>query len=198
MINDSGSIDPTGIDQTKMADIMQNINNTATIALIVAPPIDSDLKIINDNSTTTIQKYLNTTTGIIEEGLFSPSNGILQGLSSGGIGIKSDYPSYYQNIYNSLKAIEVPSSWKEIHKSTLTSFLQLSSSFKAMMTLQEDPVKASFALQQIQSSFLGLTGILNSASRLAKSQNVPTDSIMQMVQSANIYLPAQTGLPVPK
>ncbi len=190
MIDNSGTVDPTRLDYSRLADILQSVNNEATVAMIIPPTADADIKIVDDNSPATTAKYLNTITGIIEDGLFSQTSGMLQAFNQSG-GISSQYPAYYQNVYNSLKIIEVPSSWKEIHKSTLTVFLQLTNSFKNMMNLQEDPIRASLALNQIQSSFMSLADILNSATRLAKNQNIPLDPIMQMVESANKVLPQQ-------
>jgi len=190
LITDSGDIDPGQMTDSKLADIMQSINNEATIALIVPPPTDADIKITDDNSRETVTKYLNSVGSIFEETLFSKSSGMLQGISMSG-DISSEYPAYYQNIYNSLKIIEVPSSWKEMHKSTLTVFLQLANSFEIIQKLDEDPVKAGFAANQVQSSFLSLIDILNSITQLAIKQNIPLDPVMQMLESAG-NLPQST------
>jgi hypothetical protein len=188
LINDSGAIDPNQMNETKLADIMQSINNEAVITLIVPPPTDADIKIIDDNSQAAVAKYLNSLAGIFEEGLLSKP--IVGGVNEDG-NISPEYPAYYLNIYNSLKIIEVPSSWKEIHKSTLTIFLQLANSFEVIQKLEEDPVKASFAINQVQSSFLSLIDILNSITQLAIKQNIPLDPIMQMLESAS-NLPQST------
>ena len=82
--------------------------------------------------------------------------------------------------------MEVPSSWKEVHRSALVTFKQLGNSFEVMKGTEEDPVKSSFALQQIQDSYLQLINILNQATKLAKSQNIQTqDSLFQMLEGIN-------------
>jgi hypothetical protein len=188
-INDSGNFDPAQVTDKQYADILQSISNEAALSLFVPPLADSDIKITEDNSPGTIKKYLNSITVIIEEGFFS-SVGIITTDISNATNPNSEYPSHYQKIYESLKIIETPSSWKEIHKATLLDFLQLATYFKAMQNLDKDPVKASFALSQIQESFMQLPNLLNQATRLAKSQNIPTeDSILEMIRSANNLLP---------
>ncbi len=188
VINNSGELDPREMTGQKFADILQSINAAATLSLMIKPPSDSDIRITTDNGKEAVRKYLNSITGIIEEGLFSSSGIIYQSVGETG-GTSSAYPTYYEKIHGSLLIIEVPSSWKELHKALLTDFLQLASSFKAMANINEDPIKATFALSQIQDSFLQLINLVNQASSLAKSQNVPTDdSILQMVESANSIL----------
>lgn len=188
-INDSGNFDPAQVTDEQYADILQSISDEAALSLFVPPLADSDIKITEDNSPETIKKYLNSITVIIEEGFFS-SVGIITADISNATNPSSEYPNHYQKTYESLKIIEVPSSWKEIHKATLLDFLQLATYFRAMQNLEKDPVKASFALSQIQESFMQLPNLLNQATRLAKSQNIPTeDSILEMIRSANNLLP---------
>jgi hypothetical protein len=190
LVNDSGQIDPTQATDQKQADILQSVNNDATLMFLIPPLTDADIKISDDNSPGAIGKYLNSITAIIEENLFSSITNVTSGVND-ITGSNSTYPDYYQKAYDSLKVIEVPSSWKELHKATLLDFLQLANSFKAMRDLNEDPVKASFALTKIQDSFLQLLNLLNQASNLAKSQNVSTqDSILQLIQSAGGILPS--------
>lgn len=189
LVNDSGQLDSNSLTSKKYADIMQDITNAAAVSLAVVTPTDNDIAITDDNSQAAVQKYLKTLSSLIEEGLFSTSSNITSGIGESGVSDK--YPSYYENVYNSLKVIPVPSSWKELHKTTLTTFLQLSTSFKAMTTLEDDPIRASFSLNQIQQSFLHLVDLINQATQLAKSQNVPIDdSILNMMQTANSSLPS--------
>lgn len=186
MITDSGNVDPNQLDQNKLADIMQSINNEATVAMMVQPPTDADIKISDDNSVPSVTKYLNTLAGIIERGVSYSSN-ISKNINQ-TVNVPPEYSAYYQNIYVSLEIVETPSSWKEIHKSMLTIFLQLATSFKNMGNMQDDPVRASFALNQIQSSFLSLTNTLSLITQLATKQGIPANSIVQMLQSMDSLL----------
>jgi len=181
---DSGQIDPSSITSKQFTDIMADISASATIFLAVKPIGDDDIKISDDNDPEAIRKYLNTITPIIEEGFMSSTSAITSGAVDGTGADKTN--NYYDQIYNSLKIVAVPSSWKEIHKQALTDFLKLKSGFSAISDVESDPVKASFAISQIQDAFLQLSNLIKSASDLAKSQNVQTqDSILNLYQSAD-------------
>jgi hypothetical protein len=185
-IDDSGNFNPTRVTDKQYADIIQSISEEAALSLFIPPLTDSDIKITEDNSPEVIKKYLNSVTVIIEENLFS-SAGIMTTDADKIVNPNSGYPDHYRKTYESLKIIEVPSSWKEIHKAALLNFLQLANCFKVMQNLEEDPVKASFALIQIQESSLQLLNLLNQAARLAKSQNIPIeDSILEMTLSSTL------------
>lgn len=184
IINDSGEIDPTQVTEKTYADILESIDNEGALSLYLSPPSDSDMKIINDNSEEAVKKYLKSISFIIEGGIVS-SQGINEIATP-----NSTYHLYYENAYYSLRVIEVPSSWKEIHRAATLTFAQLANSFKIMRNLEEDPVRASLALNQVQSSFFSLINMLNSIVQLAIKQNIPLDSIMQMLQSANGFLPS--------
>lgn len=182
IINGSGELDPAQVSEKQYADILETVNNEGALSVYLPPPSDSDMKIINDNSKEAVEKYIKSISFIVEGGVFS-SEGINEIATP-----NSTYHLYYENTYYSLRVIEVPSSWKEIHGATMLTFAQLANSFKIMRNLEEDPMRASFALNQVQSSFLSLANILNSITQLAIKQNVPLDSVLQMLQSANGFL----------
>lgn len=189
LVDDTGELNPDQMTTQTYADILQSVGNEAALSTYVRPISDSEIKIAQDNDKKTIEKYLKSAIIILEEGLFSSSTGIMSGLSTVG-DPNSTYHLSYENAYNSLKTLEVPSSWKEIHKTTLVVLAQLATSFKAMGNFQDDPIRATFALNQIQDSSIQLLNLLNQASNLANLQEIPTeDSILQIIQSANSYLP---------
>jgi len=180
---DSGQIDPSSMTSKQFADIMADISASATIFLAVKPIGDDDIKISDDNSPDAVKKYLNTITPIIEEGFMSSTSAITSAVDGSELNKTN---SYYDQIYSSLKIVTVPSSWKELHKQALTDFLKLKSGFSAISDVESDPVKASFAISQIQDAFLQLSNLIKSASDLAKTQNVQTqDSILNLYQSSS-------------
>lgn len=189
MVDNTGALDPQQMTAQKFADVIGGINNEAALYLKPLPLRDDDLKITQDNSKEAISKYINTLSGIIEEGMFAQANGVSGSSIEDILGI-SDSQNFYENKYNSLKIVEVPSSWKEIHKTTLNDLASLANSTKALTekSIEDDPVKASLALNQVQSSFLSLVDILSSMTQLAIKQDVPLDSIMQMIKSTNSLL----------
>lgn len=193
LITDSGELDPEQMTNNKFADIMQSINNEAALTLNPRTLTDWDIKITEDNSVESIQKYLRTIGQMLEEGLFSASATINDpNIMNGVLGISGDNRNYYQEKYESLKIIEAPSSWKEIHKTALQDLYKLALASRALTdkAIDEDPVRASFAASNLQQAFLDLHNLLNQASTLAKSQNISTnDSILNILQSTKTSLP---------
>jgi hypothetical protein len=188
LIDDSGNLNPDAMTDQKYADILNTINAAAAAGLAPTTIADSDIKIISDNSPAAITKYINTVSSIIEEGIFGPTGAMITGTSDDIIGL-SQNENYYQNKYNALKVIEVPSSWKEIDKTTLTSLQSLANATKALTpdAINSDPVMASYALNQLQNAFLTLTDLISQACSLAQSQNVPIkDSIFDMLKAVNV------------
>jgi hypothetical protein len=186
LLDENGDLNPDQMTTKRFADIISAANNEAALYLSAPPLTDSEIKIIDDNSSARITKYLKTVTLIIEEGIYSSIGGL--GSLGQNVGATDKNSDYYRNVANSLKVVEAPSSWKEIHKETIRTFQRLANSFSAVteQVIETDPVKSSFALNEIQDAFLRLYDLLNQASRLAKSQNVPTgDSIINMLQTAN-------------
>lgn len=186
LLDDSGALNPDQMTTGKFADILSTVENEAILYLSVLPLTDSEIKVIDDNSPSRITKYLKTVTPILEESIFSSVGGVF-GLDQ-GMGTAEKNSDHYKNVAASLRIIEVPSSWKEIHKDTIRNFQRLANSFSAVTNqmVETDPIKSSFALNEIQDAFLQLFNLLNQASRLAKTQNVPTgDSIIDTLQSVN-------------
>jgi hypothetical protein len=186
LLDNSGTLNPDQMTTGKFADILSSVENEAISYLSVPPLTDSEIKITDDNSPSRITKYLKTVTPILEESIFSSVGGV-SGLDQ-GIGTAEKNSDHYKNVAASLKIIEAPSSWKEIHKGAIRNFQQLANSFSAMtdQAVETDPIKSSFALNEIQDAFLQLFNLLSQASQLAKAQNVPTgDSIIDTLQSAN-------------
>jgi hypothetical protein len=193
LVNDGGELDPQQMNNQKFADIVQSINADATVALTAVPVTDADMKITEDNSQETIKKYMATASQILEEGLFSSAGRTVTGDITGMLGIPKDQLNFYEAKYNQLKMLTVPSSWKEIHRQTLINLNNLNLATKALTdtSIEEDPVKASFAVTQIQQSFLALHDLLNQSSGLAKSQSIYVqDSILQMVTSSQTPNPS--------
>ena len=186
LLDDSGTLNPDQMTTKRFADIISAANNEAALYLSAPPLTDSEIKIIDDNGPGSITKYLKTVTPIIEEGIYSSIGGV--GSLGQNVGTAEKNSNYYQNVATSLRIVDGPSSWKEVHKETIRNFQRLANSFSAVtdQAIETDPIKSSFALNEIQDAFLQLYNLLNQASRLASSQNVPTsDSIIDMLQAVN-------------
>ena len=179
VIDNYGSINPATMTANKYDKVMADISNEASVYFTVPLLNDSDIIISQNNSSAEITKYLNTITSILEEGIFSFSQAT-----------SNPDPIYYENIYYSLKLVSVPSTWKDLHKEAARNFLSLADLFKALTDqgIDDDPVKASFALEHTQTIFLNLQNILNEAANLAKKQGVSTsNSLIDTLNSANTF-----------
>lgn len=199
LVDDSGNLNPSAMTDQRFADILTSVSNEAIMHLGASPISDQDIKVIDDNSQTTIKKYVNTVSVIIEEGIFSPSGAMITGSADDIIGLSTS-KNYYANKYNALKAIEVPSSWKELHKSVLSNLQILANSTQALTgsAIDSDPIKAGFALTQLQNALLSLNDLLSEASHLAKSQNIDlNDSIFEMLQISKSAAASSTPMPTP-
>ena len=186
LLDDSGTLNPDQMTTGKFTDILSSIENEAILYLSVPPLTDFEIKIVDDNSPNRITKYLKTVTPILEESIFSSVGGV-SGLSQGA-GTTEKNSDHYRNVAASLKIIEVPSSWKEIHKDSIRNFQRLANSFLAMtnQAIETDPIKSSFALNEVQDAFIQLFSLLSQASQLARTQAIPTgDSIIDVLQSVN-------------
>lgn len=180
LVDNSGNLDPARVTPRKLADIVVSINNEASLYFALQPLEDSDIKISDDNSVQSVRKYILAATPLLEESLFS-----FAPFGAGGLSVER-MSNYYLSVSSGLKELTVPSSWKELHKSALLELGNLSSFFLALtdQAIEEDPIKASFALGQVQDTFFRLNGLLNQAASLAKSQNVPVnDSVIQSIQT---------------
>lgn len=186
IIGDNGQVDKSLITDEGLNSVVNSTLQQAALSFYIPPISDSDIKVIDDNSPAAIQKYLNSLTPIIEQNIISPNITLNSAVNLGTNGLSKDYPESYTRLYNSLKVLEVPSSWKEIHKSGLTLFLQLSDAFNALTEIDKDPVRASYAIVQVQNSFLRLRILLDQVTTLAKSQNINTqDTILETINSLN-------------
>jgi len=185
MINDSGNLDPSQMNNKKFADVLTSINEEAIMYLSPPPITDNNILISEDNSPEAVKKYVDTLSSIVEEGMFNP------GLTETSADVfETSFVNYYENKYNALKLIQVPSSWKEMHKTTLTNLKIIANCVTALTSnaIDADPVKASYALNFTQSSLLALVNVLSSMTELAIKQKIPVDSIMQMFQALNTSL----------
>lgn len=185
IIGDNGQIDKSLITDDILNGVVYSTLQQAALSFYIPPISDSDIKVTDDNSPTTVKKYLNSITPIVEQNIISPNMAL--GIASiGTSGLSKDYPEFYRKVYDSLKVLDVPSSWKEIHKSELMCFLQLYDAFNALAEIDKDPARAAYAIVQVQNSFFQLRILLDQITTLAKSQNINTqDTILETINSLN-------------
>ncbi len=184
MMGDDGNFaDPRNIDPETVSKISQDLQTAAALALFVEPVNEADLNVSEDNSPEAVRKYLDTVSPVIEQNLISP----MSVAGRGNFGTTLDnFVDYYQDAYQTLFLTEVPSSWKEIHKSVLNNFQLIikASAHLDDATISNDPVKSMFALQQLQGAFFNFKALLSQAATQVKKQNVLTNNtILEALQN---------------
>lgn len=185
LVDDNGNFSRDVDINGKFADIVKNISLDAALYFAPTPLNDSDIKIGVDDSKGAIKRYIDSAGPILESGVLNAQNKIITGVNSFG-GISPDDYGEYKKTYEALKVLEVPPSWKEIHKRGLAVLAGLSKTFGSLTTevINNDPVKASVALNQTQSLLLAINALLSESAQLAKTQGIATqDSIIQAIQS---------------
>lgn len=186
IIGDNGQIDKSLITDDGLNGVVYSTLQQAALSFYIPPISDLDIRVIDDNSPAAVKKYLDSITPIIEQNIISPNMTLSSLANVGTNGLSKDYPEFYRKVYDSLKVLDVPSSWKEIHKSGLTYFLQFYDAFNALTEIDKDPARAAYAIVQVQDSFFQLRILLDQITTLAKSQNINTqDTILETINSLN-------------
>ena len=179
LIGDDGELDPSRASPDSATTVAQSIQVQAALSLFVEPIADTALNITTDNSPEAVKKYLDAVLPIVEGNLLNPARN-LQGTS-----FSSDSAfDYYKKAFQALSLLEVPSTWKNVHKNTLNLLQTIIKSSESLtdQAIQDDPIKASYALKQLSDSFAQFHSILTQASLLAKSQNISTtDPIFELL-----------------
>ncbi len=180
LIDDNGKT-TNSLSQTQYGDIIGTALKQTELSFYIPPVNDSSIIIINDNSAKNAQNYLLALTPIIEElqmGLAS----LISQANSGGFNLSS--AAYFDNAYQNLIRIPVPSDWKEIHKQAIFLTLDLSQIIKAMSirNITEDPLKAMGAFGRFRDDIVAAQALLLKANNLARAKKIPLqDSILETI-----------------
>ena len=122
---------------------------------------DSEIKISSDNSQAAIQAYAGNIVQIMdnweektlinrEESPETETEMIYQAIQTKDFSRIDKHINFYKGTAQSIKQITVPSRFAEIHKEQIGIFLAMSNIFKAIKKIDQDPLKASLALEQYQ------------------------------------------------
>ncbi len=111
---------------------------------------DEDIKISEDNSSEAVRLYLSQVSTLLNSDVFFLQEETFRALI---LAIQNNNFSYLDGLIKTndtkieqVKAITVPSSWKEIHKEGLELTLQIRNIFVSFRDIQNDPLKAYVAL----------------------------------------------------
>ncbi len=170
MLGTDGQLDPTQLTDAQKSTIMATIVGDTQIALTASPVTDNDITLSTD-SPDDIRRYMQPLQDIINNSFLHNSDlSNITGITSTG---NQTSDSYYKT-YATLKALPVPPSWKEIHKQLMSIALQLGLDFRALtpQAMDDDPVKASLALQTAQNTFLEFSDLFTKIGQLIASQHL--------------------------
>lgn len=134
--------------------LSQALAKSPQLYLLPAIP-DSEIKISQDISEQAVKDYSSKVMAILnnnfslEKGFtLSELEAVLQAIQTKDFSQVDKYIKGYKDSYLSIKEIPVPSTWKEIHKKHLSLILGSANIFEATKLIDEDPLKATLALQQ--------------------------------------------------
>lgn len=119
---------------------------------------DSKIKVSNDNSKESFQKYSQQVkSAILPKGTSTNKQGetteldlIAEFIEKGDFSQLEPALEIYRSIYLDLSQIAVPSDFLEIHKRQLSIFSKMIKIYEGLQNSQEDPLKAFFAVQAYQ------------------------------------------------
>ena len=137
---------------------------------------DNDIKISQDNSKQAIEAYISKASDFLNSEAFFFGDAALQVLNNA---FENRSFSEIQRIIKIndakieiIKQIEVPFSWKEIHKQGLKGIILTRNIFLSLRNIQDDPLKAMAAAERLPFLFDNFTQLINYAINLAKSQGI--------------------------
>ncbi len=171
LIGGDGTLNPSQVKRAGVNDIISGLSTQATILLSIDPIKDSDIKTTIDNSQGALDSYVSKVAPIISTEVFNPS--LLTKMVNSDADLQTAIDNY-QQADQALRTMEVPSSWKDVHKDLINSseqFIKLAQALKGDQ-VNTDPVKALFALKGMQGVLTNLSHATINATDLAKSQNI--------------------------
>ncbi len=196
MLTPEGQFDRSQLTKDQYTTVLASIVEQTQVAFYVPPLQDKDITISEDNSKENVKKFLTTVFGIIGND-FLGSSAITNEINNITHLDKSEASDLYYNTYRNLKAVSVPSQWKEIHKQFMHICLELSLSYSFLSgkNLNDDPMKAAVALSYIQSAYLKFTDLTDQFANLVSQQGLFSEA---EVKDAAKIAPVTSILPAIK
>lgn len=176
LIDNTGTLSTANIKNSDVNGIVLGLSTQAAVLLSINPVQDSDIRIVDDNSQATLDNYVASVAPIIKNNVFNPN--LLTNMTTSDANLQTAIDSY-QQADQELRTMDVPSSWKEVHKDMINTSEQFIKLAQALTTTQieADPVKALFALKGMQSVLTDLSHVSKTSTDLAKSQNLSPQTL---------------------
>jgi len=130
---------------------------------------DSELKISSDNSITAMQEYFQKISDILSRDPFYTQSESPVDLSGINISLIDGYLVYITGAINDVKNIPVPSDFLQDHKKGLEILMSNKEVFLNIRKMNEDPLRAMLAINQLEKNMNELEKLGNSLANLIKS-----------------------------
>lgn len=156
---DTLGLSPNENNYSAVSAAIQEIINKSLEEFSLPNISDEEIKIHFDNSSMAVDTYSKQIVaaiknqekkaGINQETKFESEGQLFwTAVNDNNFDEINKYINFYQGVYQDIKQISVPSDFKDIHKEQLGIFLVTSNIYQAVKGINEDPIKASLALEQ--------------------------------------------------
>lgn len=178
--NGKGEAYDNGVDQLALA-VIDETSST------LQPNLNRSQLITSDDSKESQEEYLRRITSLIDgpflntflsqiDTLRSAANMMLANKFGESSKIFGDLSMTYIGAYTQLQTVPVPPKWLSFHKNMLTTFQKIANDYKAMQTIEQDPLMA-------------LAGISDFASNISGIEFSLVQELRTLVQQENLELP---------
>ncbi len=154
-----------------------NDENVSELSEIFAIKItDEQIKISEDNSKEAIKLYISGIADWLNSDIFFFQNESLQAIAEAFQ--NNDFSKLDKLIklndswINTMREIKVPSSWKEIHKEGLRIIILTRNVFISLRDCKSDPLKAYYAVYELESLASDWTELIKDAINLTEEQQI--------------------------
>ncbi len=92
-----------------------------------------------------------------------------------------------RRVIQQVDALEVPSDWIDLHKAILFFLKSLQINYASLASIEEDPLKALIAINQLQNTYLGAQPILASFAAKLKTTNlkISNSEFLNLINNLN-------------
>jgi len=92
-----------------------------------------------------------------------------------------------RQVIQQVEALEVPSDWIDLHKAILFFLKSLQLNYDSLASIEEDPLKALIAINQLQNTYLGAQPILASFAAKLKTTNlnISNNEFLNLINNLN-------------
>ncbi|MFC1700952.1 hypothetical protein ACFLZ0_02345 [Patescibacteria group bacterium] len=157
-MEDNSDFDILNINYPIISSAIQEVMNQSYEEFMLPKISDEEIIISNNNNQESIELYSQAIieimnrcadkTNINREIYETETHLFYEAINNNDFYEINKYINFYEEIYNEIKKIPVPSDFKDIHKEQLGVFWVMTNIYKAIRQIQTDPLKTNLALEQ--------------------------------------------------